>query len=284
MPDNLSEVSGLVAAEPDGLRLKDGNIISPAPDAIVLATGYHFTLARFLSPSCGIRTANGQVFPLFKNLINPHHPSMFLMGLLNDVAQFPMYHVQALAARAALEGRWRLPGSQEMLRQASEEVERAVRRYGKPRHTHLMRDEQWSYNAELLENAGFKGSDLPPFLKEVYYACWTLKRKYLVTFREISVLINREDGRVVLVPDNDNVRVTQEDLEAIRSLVEGRSPHPATVATACNDMSQTKKRRNSSKQNESTSTGSPRQRYSSCSSTSDRPRLLNRVDSFRYYF
>jgi cation diffusion facilitator CzcD-associated flavoprotein CzcO len=165
MPDNLSEVSGLVAAEPDGLRLKDGNIISPAPDAIVLATGYHFTLARFLSPSCGIRTANGQVFPLFKNLINPHHPSMFLMGLLNDVAQFPMYHVQALAARAALEGRWRLPGSQEMLRQASEEVERAVRRYGKPRHTHLMRDEQWSYNAELLEYAswlqGIRPSSLP---------------------------------------------------------------------------------------------------------------------------
>ena len=75
--------------------------------------GYEFTYP-FISAKVEIRTEENHVEPIYKLLVHMDMPNLFFMGLPAIVVPFPMFHIQAQYILGILEGRAKLPSSEQM--------------------------------------------------------------------------------------------------------------------------------------------------------------------------
>ncbi|KAK5649048.1 hypothetical protein RI129_003940 [Pyrocoelia pectoralis] len=85
-------------------------------DTIVYCTGYLYT-CDFLSNKCGLKVENNGVAPLYKQIINIEHPTMFFIGLPYLGSSNAVFDLQVRFAMAALRKTFILPSKKTMLKE-----------------------------------------------------------------------------------------------------------------------------------------------------------------------
>lgn len=93
MPKNLIQVSDVSHVQGNDIFLKDDDVQVVKADVFIYCTGYNYNFS-FLDKSCGILLEGNHVKPLFKHIVNIKHPSMFFIGIPNQVTPLPLFHIQ----------------------------------------------------------------------------------------------------------------------------------------------------------------------------------------------
>ena len=73
------------------LEFQDGS--HARPDVFLFCTGYNFTFP-FLDKQVGLKVKEHLVSPLYKFLIPPVFPSLFIVGVCRAICPFPHFHIQ----------------------------------------------------------------------------------------------------------------------------------------------------------------------------------------------
>ncbi|CAG4950225.1 unnamed protein product [Parnassius apollo] len=161
-PDNLVQKPDVERLDGNIANFKDGS--EEEVDVVFLCTGYMYNFP-FLHKSCGIVVEENCVEPLYKHLVNIHHPTMCLVGVPYYVCAFSMFDLQVRYYVRAIKGEFSLPTRQDMLRHWRQELrERAARGYSR-RQAHMMGPDQERYYASLASEAGTK--NLPPVITKI---------------------------------------------------------------------------------------------------------------------
>jgi hypothetical protein len=118
--------------EGDRVRFVDG---SEEPiDAIVYCTGYKISFPFF---STELVSADENRIPLYRRIVDPHHPGLFFIGLIQPLgAIMPIAELQSKWIADILDGRAKLPSPERMKKVIEREDRRMAKRYVRsPRHT-----------------------------------------------------------------------------------------------------------------------------------------------------
>ena len=172
----------LTRLHPDGsAEFADGS--REAVDAVVFATGYHFTFEPFLQGGL-VKAEDNCVSPLFEHVFPPAAPTLAFIGLPWKVVPFPMFELQARWVARLLSGAVPLPSEATMARAIAEAEAALQPRGAKPRrHAHAMTQaEQFDYDDRLAAYACT--TPLPPWRREMYAANSRNKRARPDTYRD----------------------------------------------------------------------------------------------------
>ena len=90
-----------------------------------------------MSTKVEMRTDDNHVEPTYKHLIHMDYPNLFIMGLPGIVIPFPLFHLQAQYILSILEGRIKLPSTEQM-REEYEMEKKALLDLGIPVHISLI--------------------------------------------------------------------------------------------------------------------------------------------------
>ncbi|KAG6461787.1 senecionine N-oxygenase isoform X3 [Manduca sexta] len=162
-PDNLVQKPDVARIEGSKVYFVDGS--EDVIDVVFLCTGYLYNFP-FLHKSCGIVVEDNCVEPLYKHLVNIHHPSMCFIGVPYYVCAFSMFDLQVRYYVRSMNGTFDLPSSEEMTAHWEEEKrDRAARGYTK-RQAHMMGPDQAYYYASLAEESGT--SNLPSVYTKIH--------------------------------------------------------------------------------------------------------------------
>lgn len=130
---------GKLQMRPDILRFEDTRVrfvdeTCQAFDAIILCTGYHIRFP-FLDSNI-VNTEENQV-ELFKNVIQPFHPGLFFVGLVQPWGPLmPLSEIQSEWIGDLLEQKAKLPTAEQMVRSIELQRKNMQKRYVKSsRHT-----------------------------------------------------------------------------------------------------------------------------------------------------
>ncbi|OXU20856.1 hypothetical protein TSAR_007278 [Trichomalopsis sarcophagae] len=191
LPSNVKQVSGVQKIEGNKLVLNDGATI--VADSFIYCTGYLYTYP-FLDDSCNIVVDDNHVTPLYKHLINIHHPTMCFIGLANTVLPFLFFHVQVQYFLSSLKGVVKLPPRDVMLEQLKSEV------IPKKKDYHKFDCKQWAYYKELSREGQFE----PPanYYKNGFEAWKILRGQFPV---------NSKYFKFVLLKDGESVKYLKQD-------------------------------------------------------------------------
>ncbi|GBP83827.1 Senecionine N-oxygenase [Eumeta japonica] len=138
-PDNLEQKPDVLELKGKTAFFQDGT--SAEVDVIFLCTGYLYNFP-FLDPSCGIAVEDNCVEPLYKHLVNIHHPTMCFIGVPYYVCAFSMFDLQVRYYVRAMKGLFRLPSKESMVAHREEEMrDRAARGFTR-RQAHMMGPDQ----------------------------------------------------------------------------------------------------------------------------------------------
>ncbi|XP_022128722.1 senecionine N-oxygenase isoform X1 [Pieris rapae] len=149
-PDNLVLKPDVVKLDGKKVTFADGT--EDEVDVVFLSTGYLYNFP-FLHESCDIVVEDNCVEPLYKHLVNIHHPTMCFIGVPYYVCAFSMFDLQVRYYVRSMTGVFKLPSSKEMIQHWEEEkLERAARGYTK-RQAHMMGPDQERYYASLASEA-----------------------------------------------------------------------------------------------------------------------------------
>ncbi|KAL0841599.1 hypothetical protein ABMA28_015258 [Loxostege sticticalis] len=161
-PENLVQKPDVLRLEGKKALFQDGSEYEV--DVVFLCTGYQYNFP-FLHESCGIVVEDNCVEPLYKHLVNIHHPSMCFIGVPYYVCAFSMFDLQVRFYVRSMNGTFSLPTSEQMTQHWEEEKQdRAARGYTK-RQAHMMGPDQEKYYASLASEAGTK--TLPSVLTKI---------------------------------------------------------------------------------------------------------------------
>uniref|UniRef100_A0A146M6H0 Flavin-containing monooxygenase n=1 Tax=Lygus hesperus TaxID=30085 RepID=A0A146M6H0_LYGHE len=156
-----------IELKPDVSRLEENAVIFADEtkcevDAIIYCTGYEFSFP-FLDDSCGVNVDENYVNPLYIQIINIRHPTMFFIGLPFRTFIFQMLELQAKCCLRVLTGDAQLPSEEEMEDARQREIESLKNRGYPKRKYHLIAAMVKEYLSLVAEIGG-----LPP-LNEVFY-------------------------------------------------------------------------------------------------------------------
>nr|WPH24930.1 flavin-dependent monooxygenase 3A [Chilo suppressalis] len=161
-PDNLVQKPDVIKLEGKTAYFQDGS--EEEVDVFFLCTGYLYNFP-FLHQSCGIVVEDNCVEPLYKHLVNIHHPTMCFIGVPYYVCAFSMFDLQVRYYVRSMSGAFSLPTPAQMQQHwEQEKEERAARGYTR-RQTHMMGPDQEKYYASLAAEAGTK--TLPSVLTKI---------------------------------------------------------------------------------------------------------------------
>ena len=155
-----------------------------AVDAVVFATGYHFSFEPFLRGDL-VQVTDNCVAPLFEHVFPPAAPTLAFIGLPWKVVPFPMFELQARWVSHLLSMAVPLP-SQEAMARAIAAAAAVLQPHGSKlrRHAHAMTQaEQFDYNDRLAVFA--QTAPLPPWRREMYAANSRNKRARPDTYRDV---------------------------------------------------------------------------------------------------
>ncbi len=92
LPPGVKQAPPVTSVLDDGtLEFKNGE--RAKPEVFLFCTGYNFTFP-FLDKKVGVKVQEHLVWPLYKFLIPPAYPSLFIMGICRAICPFPHFHIQ----------------------------------------------------------------------------------------------------------------------------------------------------------------------------------------------
>ena len=196
LPDNMREYNcSIDSFDGSSVRLKSGQVLNNI-DTLFLATGYHFDFD-FLHESCGIRLseeADSRINDLYLHLINIHHPSMAIWGVIKRILPFPIYEQQAKLFMRVLLGDVALPSQEEMMQDTEQEHASRLSAGIPSRHAHLMVDSQmlWSYEERLAVIAQIKRVKVS--VRKVFSCLPMLRQSYPNVYKDFDFdILNEEE-------------------------------------------------------------------------------------------
>uniref|UniRef100_A0A803T373 Flavin-containing monooxygenase n=1 Tax=Anolis carolinensis TaxID=28377 RepID=A0A803T373_ANOCA len=166
LPSNVAQVPPITRVDGPRVVFEDGS--EARPEALLLCTGYRARFPFLPLGRLGLREAEHGLAPLYRHLLPPAHPTLFLLGLCQLICPFPHFHCQTLFALAVLSGRCPLPSAAEMEAEAQAELEGYLAAGGEPRHFLRLQERQWGYTDGLAQAAG--SPSLPAFIREIWDA------------------------------------------------------------------------------------------------------------------
>ncbi|XP_042295951.1 flavin-containing monooxygenase FMO GS-OX-like 2 isoform X2 [Sceloporus undulatus] len=166
LPSSVAQVPSVSRVDGGTVAFEDGSDVWA--DVLILCTGYRPHFPFLPLDRLGLQDTDHGPSPLYRHLLPPRHPSLFLIGLCQQICPFPHFHCQVLFALAVLTGRCPLPSAAEMEANAWAELDRHLKAGGQPRHFLRLNDRQWSYAEDLARQAGFP--PLPPITREIWEA------------------------------------------------------------------------------------------------------------------
>ncbi|XP_063825183.1 senecionine N-oxygenase isoform X2 [Ostrinia nubilalis] len=162
-PENLVQKPDVMKLEGRKAVFQDGSEYDV--DVVFLCTGYQYNFP-FLHSSCGIVVEENCVEPLYKHLVNIHHPSMCFIGVPYYVCAFSMFDLQVRFYVRSMNGTFSLPTPAQMTEHwEQEKQDRASRGYTK-RQAHMMGPDQAEYYVSLSTESG--ATPLPPVFTKVH--------------------------------------------------------------------------------------------------------------------
>ncbi|KAL4631387.1 flavin-containing monooxygenase FMO GS-OX-like 4 isoform X1 [Arapaima gigas] len=190
LPPRVEQAPPVARVHEDGtLQFQDGR--QTRPDVFMLCTGYNFTFP-FLHPELGLKILDHFVFPLYKFLMPPAFPSLFIVGICRAICPFPHFHCQAQFVLSVLDGTFPLPSQEEM--QCEMEADVAARRGRGVAMRHILKldSEQWAYNDELACLGRFQ--PLPPYWSNLYESNKVFRARDMLNYKtyHYSVLNDKE--------------------------------------------------------------------------------------------
>ncbi|KAG9338980.1 hypothetical protein JZ751_024376 [Albula glossodonta] len=165
-----------------GVEFGDGSVTHP--QVLLLCTGYSFSYPFLSGASLGLQVEPHLVSPLYKQLLPPAWPSLFIIGICKIICPFPHFHTQVQFALAVLEGTVLLPSCAEMEAEVRREADRKLMEGVQPRHLLKMDSDQWGYYRTLASMGGF--SPLPPVIQSLYEEVWRQRRRDPQKYRQIN--------------------------------------------------------------------------------------------------
>uniref|UniRef100_A0A6Q2X033 Flavin-containing monooxygenase n=2 Tax=Esox lucius TaxID=8010 RepID=A0A6Q2X033_ESOLU len=183
LPYGIHQATPVVEVQEDGsLRFQDGAITQA--QVLMLCTGYKFSYP-FLKPAqLGLEIHDHLVTPLYKFLMPPAFPSLFIIGICKMICPFQQFHCQTQFSLAVLEGSVTLPSQAEMEEEAVKEMERKVEWGVKPRNMLKMDKDQWSYARTLAQMGKFP--PLTPVTQSLYEEVWRQKQAHPQIYRHVN--------------------------------------------------------------------------------------------------
>lgn len=92
MPQGVEQAPPVSKVLEDGtLEFQNGK--HAKPEVFMICTGYNFVFP-FLNERIGVKVKEHLVYPLYKFLIPPAYPSLFIIGICRAICPFPHFHVQ----------------------------------------------------------------------------------------------------------------------------------------------------------------------------------------------
>lgn len=191
LPEQLDSTLSNVEQRP-GVESVRGNIFifrdgsTAEVDDFIYCTGYEFTYP-FMSAKVEIRTDDDHVEPIYKHLVHMDYTNLFFMGLPALVIPFPMFHVQAQYVLGILEGRIKLPSSQQM-REEYKIEKKSLLDQGIPlRHINKFKDRQWAYYDDLATAANVIG--FQPVIKKIMDHVFQMRDVDFTTYKNYQYRI-----------------------------------------------------------------------------------------------
>ncbi|KAG5844819.1 hypothetical protein ANANG_G00166810 [Anguilla anguilla] len=194
------------------VQFQDGEVAHP--QVLLLCTGYRFSYP-FLDPTqLGLQVQTHLVSPLYKHLLPPACPSLFIVGVCKVICPFPHFHSQVQFALAVLEGTVSMPSKAEMEEEVQREMERKLAEGVKPQHLLNLEWSQWEYYQALAGMGGF--SPPPPVTQSLYEEVRQQRQRHPQKYRQLNyrLISDTQWEEVELQPnrpeDWDRVTETQE--------------------------------------------------------------------------
>ncbi|CAL1572558.1 unnamed protein product [Knipowitschia caucasica] len=189
LPPNVSQTESIDRILEDGtVALQDGRVLKA--DSLLLCTGYIFTFPFLHESDLGIDMQRDFVGPLYRHIMSPGFPSLFFIGLCQQICPFPHFHCQVQFCVAVLEGAVSLPSAPVMQQECRAWLEKRLSRGVQQRHLLRMEHEQWEYCASLSAEAGFK--PLTPAIRSLFEEVWRRRREHPLQYRESNYRLTEE--------------------------------------------------------------------------------------------
>ncbi|XP_076145846.1 uncharacterized protein LOC143128054 [Alosa pseudoharengus] len=186
----------------DDGTLEFGDGKQARPDVFLFCTGYNFTFP-FLDQQVGVKVKDHLVSPLYKFLMPPAFPSLFIVGICRAICPFPHFHIQTQFIMSVLDGSFTLPSQEEMEKDI--ELDEAARhtRGIATRHILKLDSEQWAYNDEMARLGGFK--PLPPYWSNLYESNKVFRSKDMLNYKTYNYRVLNEKDWIVQGPQGQSL-------------------------------------------------------------------------------
>ncbi|KAG7484101.1 hypothetical protein MATL_G00045540 [Megalops atlanticus] len=132
----------------------------------------------------GLQVRDQLIYPLYKFLLPPTFPSLFIVGVCKVICPFPHFHCQVQFALAVLDGSLALPSHEEMEEEVKREMERKTGEGVEARHLLKMDSDQWAYYRTLASMGGF--SPLPPVTQSLYEEVKRQRERHPLRYRQLN--------------------------------------------------------------------------------------------------
>ncbi|XP_034033501.1 flavin-containing monooxygenase FMO GS-OX4 isoform X2 [Thalassophryne amazonica] len=181
LPPEIQQAHPVVAVQGDGsLRFQDGSV--GVAEVLMLCTGYIFRFPFLGAAQLGLEVKDHLVSPLYRFMMPPAFPSLFIIGICQIICPFPHFHIQVQFALAVLDGSVPLPPRAEMEAEVQQELEEKLKRGVKWRHLLKLGRDQWHYCETLACTAGFPS--LPPVIHSLYEEVFQQRRIHPQNYRK----------------------------------------------------------------------------------------------------
>uniref|UniRef100_A0A8C5SW74 Flavin-containing monooxygenase n=1 Tax=Laticauda laticaudata TaxID=8630 RepID=A0A8C5SW74_LATLA len=164
LPKDVIQMPPLLKVGQKTVVFTDGSKM-PA-DVLILCTGYKYSFPFLDLAQLGLQETDYGMGPLYQHLLPPQHPSLFLIGVCQQICPFPHFHCQVLFALAVLSGRCSLPSVADMEAEVQKQLGLYLKNGGLARYFLKLKEQQWSYMDNLAHLAGFP--PVPPAVQQIY--------------------------------------------------------------------------------------------------------------------
>ncbi|XP_031441259.1 flavin-containing monooxygenase FMO GS-OX-like 4 [Clupea harengus] len=182
------------------LEFQDGS--HARPDVFLICTGYNFTFP-FLDKQVGLKVKEHLVSPLYKFLIPPAFPSLFIVGVCRAICPFPHFHIQTQFILSVLDGSFPLPSQEEMEKDIELDEDARRARGIATRHILKLDSEQWAYNDELARLAGFQ--PLPPYWSNLYESNKVFRSQDMLNYKTYNYKVLSQEEWTVQGPQGQSL-------------------------------------------------------------------------------
>lgn len=183
LPPEVQQAYSVESIQEDGrIRFQDGSLAMA--DVLMFCTGYNFTFPFLDGAQLGLEIQDHIVTPLYRHMLPPAFPSLFIIGICKIICPFPHFDCQVQFALAVLEGSVLLPSRSQMEEVVRQQQQKMMDQGVERRHLLLLDRDQWEYCQSLANSAGFP--PLPPVLRLLYEEVWQQRRIHPQNYRRLN--------------------------------------------------------------------------------------------------